>query len=311
MTRPRFRPFIAIILALALTLASACLLAPSSRAGDKRLSGNPACATPSLAWRVDSATATVWLFGSIHFATQDAYPLCPPVRDAFAQAQALAVELDTTIRAKEIQDQVVKTGFLPKGQNLSDLLPEDVKAMAREQGVNLELYQRFRPWYFAVLVQVQKFMALGYLPEYGLDQHFLNKAHERNMPVLELETVEQQLGLLRSLAEMDTETYLRQFFTELAGLETMAKAIYEDWSEGDAPGLAGVLFGQLADHPEYETLYDQLYFERNARMADTVEGYLKGGRNVFVVVGAGHLVGDRSVLDELADRGYTATQLEP
>ena len=299
---------------LAALLILACLLAPvPARAWlpDWAVRQNPACDTPSLAWRVRSDTATVWLFGSIHFAGPDIYPLCPPVRDAFARADALAVELDTQARAGQVQKVVAETAFLPQGKNLSGLLSDEIKGMIRDQGIDLGLYERFKPWYFAIVLQVRKFMSLGYLPGYGLDLHFLSLAKERGMPVLELETVEEQMDLLAGLADMDVDTYMRQFLSELAGMDAMARDIFDTWSRGDGPALAELLFGEMEEHPEFAPLYERLYFERNVRMAETIDGYLRGDQDVFVVVGAGHLVGGRSVLDELAARGYAAEQLEP
>lgn len=308
------RPIRGLVNLLAGLLILAALLAPAPAHAWVRTvlaRGNPACDTPSLAWRVDSDTATVWLFGSIHFASPAVYPLCPPVKQAFAKADALAVELDTETRTQEIQELALKTAFLPPDQSLSGLLSGEIKSLIQEQGINLALYERFRPWYFALLVQVQKFVALGYSPAYGLDLHFLSLARKRDMPILEMETATEQMDLLKSLAEMDVDTYMRQFLEELAGMEDLALGIFDTWSRGDGPALAELLFGQMGEHPEFAPLYERLYFERNERMAETIAGYLRGDQNVFVVVGAGHLVGERSVLDELAARGYAAEQLQP
>ncbi len=305
-------PLLSLMLVLMLVLT--CLLAPIQARAQAKVpvqGNNPACATPSLAWEVTSDTATVWLFGSIHFAAPEAYPLCPPVQQAFARADALAVELDTEARAAEVQDVVMRTAFLPKGQRLSDQLSPEIKELIANQGIDLFLYQAFRPWYFSVLLQVQKFMALGYLPEYGLDLHFLARARERGMPILELETVAEQMGLLKSLAEQNTDAYMRQFLLELAEVDELAHSVFDAWSRGDARGLGEILFGQADEYPEFAPVYEKVYYERNVRMAKTIVGYLHGRQNVFVVVGAGHLVGDRSVLAELAAQGFEARQLRP
>ena len=54
-------------------------------------------------------------------------------------------------------------------------------------------------------------------------------------------------------------------------------------------------------------IYDKLFFSRNRKMADKIKTYLQKEGDFFVVVGAGHLVGDRSVVDLLRAEGYTVT----
>ena len=42
-------------------------------------------------------------------------------------------------------------------------------------------------------------------------------------------------------------------------------------------------------------------------MASKIEGYLKTKETYFVVVGAGHLVGDKGIIKMLKERGYSAS----
>ena len=44
-------------------------------------------------------------------------------------------------------------------------------------------------------------------------------------------------------------------------------------------------------------------------MAEKIEGYLKGKEEVFVVVGAAHLIGEKGILKLLGDKGYHMEQV--
>ena len=54
---------------------------------------------------------------------------------------------------------------------------------------------------------------------------------------------------------------------------------------------------------------DKIIFRRSERMAARLASLITRERALFVVVGAGHLVGPDNVLTGLEARGYTVSQL--
>jgi uncharacterized protein YbaP (TraB family) len=53
-----------------------------------------------------------------------------------------------------------------------------------------------------------------------------------------------------------------------------------------------------------------LLFDRNARWADQIKTRMDKPGTVFVSVGAGHLAGEKSVQDYLAERGLKAQRIQ-
>src|ERR1700721_1683880 len=51
-------------------------------------------------WEVKSATNSIYVFGSVHVAKPDFYPLPQPVEDAYRQADEVVVEVDISDAAK-------------------------------------------------------------------------------------------------------------------------------------------------------------------------------------------------------------------
>jgi hypothetical protein len=49
--------------------------------------------------------------------------------------------------------------------------------------------------------------------------------------------------------------------------------------------------------------------DRNIAMTGKIEDLLKTGKSYFVVVGAGHLVSEEGIVQQLAERGYSVEQL--
>ena len=61
---------------------------------------------------------------------------------------------------------------------------------------------------------------------------------------------------------------------------------------------------------EYDRMMDEMLYERNASWIEPIERLHAAGGG-FIAVGAMHLVGQRSVLDLLRQRGYKVTRLTP
>jgi len=81
-------------------------------------------------------------------------------------------------------------------------------------------------------------------------------------------------------------------------LEKMGEA----WKKGDTKAMEKVVMGDdIKRSPEYKPLVEKLIDERNVKMVEKIEGYLKGGDTVFVVVGVGHLVGPKGIVKLLED----------
>jgi uncharacterized protein YbaP (TraB family) len=78
------------------------------------------------------------------------------------------------------------------------------------------------------------------------------------------------------------------------------------WQAGDAAGLDRALVAPT--RTAYPELFQRMFLDRNRRMVDAVAGYLGGGGESFVVVGAGHLVGPGGMLDLVRARGYQPVQ---
>ena len=59
---------------------------------------------------------------------------------------------------------------------------------------------------------------------------------------------------------------------------------------------------------EYPLMHKKLMIDRNRAWIPKLEQFLKGDKDVLVVVGAGHLVGKDSVVELVATKGYKLEQ---
>jgi len=66
--------------------------------------------------------------------------------------------------------------------------------------------------------------------------------------------------------------------------------------------------GAVADK-KMNSIYEKLIYERNRNMVSKIEEFLRTKETYFVVVGAGHLVGKKGIIEMLRGKGYPVEQL--
>ncbi|MEW6419537.1 MAG: TraB/GumN family protein [Nitrospirota bacterium] len=58
------------------------------------------------------------------------------------------------------------------------------------------------------------------------------------------------------------------------------------------------------------SIYEKLIYERNRNMVSKIEDFLKTKETYFIVAGAGHLVGNKGIIEMLRNKGYNVEQKE-
>ena len=273
---------------------------------------SPDCAGEKkpLLWQVKGRKNTVHLFGSIHLGQPDFYPLASQVESAFDRSGHLAVEFDPTSDAfrKELA-QFMARARLPEGKTIRDVVSPGVYRKLTEaferMGIPLEGMDRLKPGTLAITLIALKLQTMGYMPDFGADQYFLNRA-KRGKEIVELEGFDEQMRLFESLGE---ERFLAYTLFSLNDMESKSGQLITAWRCGDLKTMKELLFEDLTPNMIDNTgeIYEKLFFGRNRKMADKIKTYLQKDGDYFVVVGAGHLVGDRSIVDLLRRDGYTVT----
>lgn len=263
-------------------------------------------------WSVSAGDADVVLLGSVHMAFDDIYPLRQEIEDAYIAADHLVVEVDIGgANSLAIEQSMLQRGLLPEGEVLSEQLSEPVwqalEKYIRSRGLPIEGFQVLRPGLVVLTLTTMRLMEMGMDPQLGIDQHFL-KAARGNKPILELETAQQQIDLLLNFP--DANLVVEQTLGQLDSIDLYMRPIYEAWKAGDAGALNRLLLeDELAREPRYVAFYEAMFDNRNYAMVDKIAEYLAGSGRYFIVVGAGHLVGEKGIIALLEKRGFSAQQL--
>ena len=266
----------------------------------------------SFFWQAKSPTATVYLLGSIHFAKPDIYPLDRKIEDAFEKSSVLVVELDQKqLDQDNMRRHILKHGMYEKSDSVESHISESTLELLKDyldrHDMPLEGYNRMKPGFLAMTLSIAHVIRLGYLPDYGIDMYFLNKA--QNKKVVQLENYADQLDLFFDMP--NEELFLKHTLIQFEDLEEQIAEMVTAWKNGDTQQMVeNVLIEPQQEYPELRDIYTKIYTDRNIKMADKISQFLEQKSIYFVVVGAGHLIGDQSIIQLLKKRGYKVKQYE-
>jgi len=266
----------------------------------------------SFLWRVESGTSTVYMLGSLHFFKKEIYPLNKRIETAFDQAGNLVVEANVNDITKiDIQKLIQNAFYSDKGtleKHVSTEAYELIKKESGRLGLPLELVNKQKPWFLALVFESMELLRLGFDPNYGIDQYFLSKAAGKKK-ILELENLDYQIDLLSKFSDEEQELFLRYTLKDLDILSRELDELTKAWISGDARGVESVMRRSMVEDERISSVYDKLILERNRNMASKIDDFLRTKETYFVIVGAGHLVGDQGIIEILKRKGYLVEQL--
>ena len=271
--------------------------------------------SPSFLWEVSSDTNTVYILGSVHVATADIYPLAEAIENAYEVADYLVVEIDTNaVSTSEMTTLLMEKGMYPSGESLRDNVSDDLYSRLSQRlreldsrGLLLSSMNLFEPWVVATTITELDYMELDYEVEYGIETHFLDKAEADGKDILELESAEFQLDIFDSMS-YELQIIMLEDAVDNPVTEDVMEALFEAWSTGDTIKMEQMVFEGIEEDENYRIFSNIIIDERNFQMVDKIEQYLQDDETCFVVVGAGHLVGENGIINLLDSKGYTVQQ---
>ena len=266
----------------------------------------------SFLWKIQSKTNTVYVLGSLHYSKKEIYPLNEKIENAFGQSKILVVEADINdIKKVDIQ-KLVERAFYPANDTLEKHVSleiyESVKKEAGGLGIPLELLNKQKPWFLALTIVALESLKLGFDPNLGIDKYFLSKAGG-GKEILELESLDYQFNLLSDFSDKDQELFLLYTLKDLKVMEQELGKLTQAWTSGDTKAMESILTRSISEDKRLSFILEKLVYERNRKMASKIEDFLRTRETYFVVVGAGHLVGDQGIIEILKGKGYLVEQL--
>jgi uncharacterized protein YbaP (TraB family) len=266
----------------------------------------------SFLWKVQSSHSTVYLLGSIHFLKEDVYPLNQAIEDAYDSSDRLVVEADVNDLDKLDVKTLADKAFYRNDDRVEKHVSPETYRLIRQESKTLdmpiELIQMQKPWFLALSFEATELMRLGYDPQYGVDFHFLTRARGKK-EILELESLDEQLSLLSGYSDKEQEQFLLYTLNTLSSMAGQVESMVRAWTSGDAQALESIIADAVQPDTSLAPVLEKLFDERNVKMASKIEEYLNSNGTYFVIVGAGHLVGKKGIVELIKSMGYVVEQL--
>jgi uncharacterized protein len=265
-----------------------------------------------------SKQTTVYLMGSMHFADKTFYPLRPEIERAFNESKYLVVELDVNKSDPAAYNRLLsQKGVYKDGKTIKDVLSDEtwqqLRQRLRQLNVSYDAVKYFKPGVLVLTISAVQVMQMGFDPQLGLDVYFLTKAAQQpEKKIIEFETLEQQVELFLNIP--DGELLIKESLYSLEESDEMMADMVHYWKQGDDAYMNKLLFeDSLTDYPAFGAIYDRLFYERNRKMVSKIDAMLKQApdreNSYFVVVGSGHLIGEKGIVNSLKEMGFEVKRL--
>lgn len=270
-----------------------------------------ASAEPTL-WQLEKNGVKSYLFGTVHVGDASMNGLPEKVKKAITNSDKVVVEVNiSAISPLEIQQRSMPFMILPNGRTLPDEMSaksyQKLKDYFASKQINIAMFNTLKPWAVLLTVAQIEYQNLGYTEQYGIDKQVLTFAASHNKPVVELETLEQQLGIFDNLGG-HSDTMVADTFKQLADIENYFNKLIQAWKQGDEAVLSRY-YTNTFDSSEYGRLSEKaMLIDRNHNWVKKLAEPL-GKQPLFIAVGALHLPEKNGLLSLLKQQGVSITKL--
>lgn len=247
---------------------------------------------------------TSYLFGTVHLIDDSVFYFPSKLEKTLAKTDLLVLEIDNiTDRSKAQQLLLLDSG------NVFDLFTAEqadsvVNWGARLSGMKPDMFRKsfggMKPF---VLMQLGMQASMNARSR-SYEMEFISRANSNKQSIKGLETMESQFAIFDSLpASLVVEMVMEGIRHPEAALESQRELV-QLYREKDVEGLAKL----IEESEELTGTTEKLLYERNRNWIPVMTDYMRKN-SCFFAVGAGHLGGEKGVLQLLINAGYTITPI--
>ena len=276
-----------------------------------------------LLWKVsgNGLNKPSYLFGTCHVATVKMTDSIPGFNDALTNCDAVYGEIEKGDIAGA-QQAMMAAIMAPADSTLSKVIDQaslakaDSVFRATTQGmVSISQLETLKPAYvstqLALIMIMQSFP--GFNPMEQIDFAIQGKASQLGKELGGFETTEYQLNILYGKPISEQAESLVRTLAKLESAKASGIALAEAYKRQDLNGVFNCIIKEQndSDEPEWkkQRSIDELIYNRNAAWAKNLQE-LMPEKSLLVVVGAGHLPGERGLIDLLQKAGYTVEPMK-
>ena len=264
----------------------------------------------SLLWEVsgNGLKEPSYIFGTMHLlCAEDAY-VSDPLTSVIQQADEIYFEIDLDDLGELVNGATM--GIMQGDTTLSQLLtPEEFTRVqdffeAHDLAMQFNFLQRMQPMLISSLVY-QAILPCEQTD--GMEMAIMQVAHESQKEIKGLETAAFQVSILEQIPYTRQAADLVNSVDSIRAGTTQIEEMIELYKNQDLDALlAYTLKNDGGDSPEIQ---DKMIYQRNKNWAGQFPK-ISNDKQLLIAVGAGHLGGEKGVLQLLKNMGYTLRPLQ-
>lgn len=275
---------------------------------------NKAESTNSLLWKVsgNGLSKPSYIFGTHHLVPISFLDDIGGLEEAFNSVEQVIGELDMSKMAS-MQMAIMQKSIMPEEYNYKELLSEADYELLKKQvsdviGLDFEMLDRMMPAMINNLLMITLYQK--YYPSLeggvGIDQHFQDKAREKNISVRGLETAEDQVFVLLESQSVERQAELLMCSIKHPELlkEQMDK-LQDAYLSQSIDAITHLYYEDSDDSPCPSTDEEKFLMndDRNIKWIELLPDMMNN-KPSLIAVGCLHLVGDEGLIEGLRKIGY-------
>jgi len=254
--------------------------------------------------RVEYGDSVAYILGSMHSGRAHWFPLAPVAEDAMARADVFVFEFDLSVMDSPESIEIQQGFWLPGGQTLEDVLPEEVfrhfyEMLGTYPNVSYEMLARFTPARALSLVSLIEGLSLmGVELEYSVDQYVFEFAQARGLPVVGLNDMYSEMQLIFGMPIEVAISAIKDFPDfETFAAEIVYAGVADAYEAQDSARIYEFEIVSLHDAAR-DSLHGQFFLEsvvmaRCVIFAEEIERLLMEAEEpttFFITIGAAHVL---------------------
>ncbi|MFP4458680.1 MAG: TraB/GumN family protein [Candidatus Zixiibacteriota bacterium] len=253
-------------------------------------------------WKIDTKPPS-YIFGTVHYPDSRIANPGEVVFSRLDKCSDFVMEVDLDEDAMSV---MLKYSMLPDSLKLGDLLPEEtykkIDSVLVSMGQSIAMYSMMKPWVINLTLAMPPTKdTVQIMP---MDLQLQQRAKQKDKNIRGLETVEEQIKLFDDQSYDEQVKMIEKTVAEFAEYEKYLDKLIDAYIDGDLNKLHELINYWSIDKDDAEFIEDILYKRNDTMFEGMMKLFEEEGKSFFVAVGAGHLAGEKGILQKLEDKGY-------
>lgn len=261
----------------------------------------------SLLWEIsgNGLQQPSYLFGTIHMICKKDFFLSDVVKEKFTSSKQIYLELD--MDDPQLQVNMMRLMQLPAGESLKTKFGEKSSGkidsfLNKEMSMRLAVFDRFKPMMLMSLI-AQRILSCTEMESYEMS--FVKMASQQKKELLGLERIDDQVAVFDAIPDSAEILSIMNMIGSIDEQRVEFNRMVAFYRNQDLKAL----YKLMIESPEMLGSQELLLDRRNQHWIPVMESAMKKSLTFFAV-GAGHLPGNKGVIELLRKQGYTVNPVK-